>query len=108
MLPNKSFNMPIPRSQLNGGSNLDEGCGDIGQAEAGTGLDSVTKQLAQDTTEFTRQTTSHPGSPENGRPGLPLMSTEGKKLASKSAPSSAYKTTTIGTSAVDKAMRGRS
>jgi hypothetical protein len=32
MLPNKPFNMPMPKSQLNGGSDLDEGCGDIEQA----------------------------------------------------------------------------
>jgi hypothetical protein len=99
MLPNKPYNMPMPKSQLNSGNDLDEGC-ELRQAEAGTGLDSVTKQLARDATEFTRHTTSHEGSPKNGQPGLPLMSAEGKKMASHTAPSNAYQVTTGSTSAV--------
>ena len=34
MLPNKPFNMPMPKSQVNSGTNLDDGCGEIEQAEA--------------------------------------------------------------------------
>ena len=34
MLPNKKFNMEIPRSQQNGGRNLDEACPEI--YDAGT------------------------------------------------------------------------
>jgi hypothetical protein len=41
-------------------------------------------------TEFTSETTNH-GNNENGPSGLPLMSDEGKKLASVSAPCDAYK-----------------
>lgn len=97
MLPNKRFNMPMPKSQLNSGSDLDEGC-EMEQASAGTGLDKFTG--AMDTTEFTRQTTTHEGSPSNGRPGLPLMSEAGKRMASDTAPSNAYQVTTRSTSAV--------
>jgi hypothetical protein len=44
---------------------------------------------------------------ENGRPGLALMSPEGKALAAKTAPKSLSKDTSrIGTSSVDRAMRG--
>lgn len=177
--PDKPYNQTIPRSQRDGGSNLDDGCGDIGQAEAG--MDEVFGELIQsaaqgienspigqavtqgfnagdddesnseavsglggavgslveipaeaaatvagnaanalmmpdqkrkrksgrDDTQFSRETTAHEGSPENGPSGLPMMSAAGKKLASKTAPQSAYQTTTIGTSAVDRMMRGR-
>jgi len=103
---NKIFNGTPPRSMQNGGSGLDAGCGDVGQAEAGTGLDSVTKQLARDTTEFSRETTSHPGSPSNGQSGLPLMSAEGSALANRTAPASAYDTR-ISQSSVDRAIRGK-
>jgi hypothetical protein len=70
------------------------------------GADGRTKRAGKDSTEFTRQTTSREGSPANGPSGLPLMSEVGKELASKTAPASAYKTTTIGTSGVDRMMRG--
>ncbi len=33
MLPDKGFNMPMPKSQLNSGTELDECCGDITQAD---------------------------------------------------------------------------
>jgi hypothetical protein len=56
--------------------------------------------------EFTESTTEH-GNNENGPTGLPLMSPEGKRLAAKSAPSSAFDRKPIPTSAVDRAMRGR-
>ena len=102
---NKIYNGVVPTSMSDGGGDLDAGCRDIETAEAGRGLDSVTKQLARDTTEFTRQTTSHEGSPANGQPGLPMMSETGKRLASKTAPQSVYETTTIGQSAVDKIVR---
>jgi hypothetical protein len=39
--------------------------------------------------KFTSATTNH-GNTENGQPGLPLMSPEGAKLASVSAPCNAY------------------
>jgi hypothetical protein len=39
---NRIFNGEVPASMQNGGSGLDIGCGDdIGQAEAGRGLDSM-------------------------------------------------------------------
>jgi hypothetical protein len=42
---NKIFNGQVPRSMQDGGTNLDVGCGDIEQAEAGQGLDSLVEQL---------------------------------------------------------------
>jgi hypothetical protein len=45
---------------------------------------------------------------ENGRPGLPLMSPEGKAMAAKTAPTSVLRNTgKIGTSDVDRKMRGQ-
>jgi hypothetical protein len=58
----------------------------------------------QDTTEFRRETTlQNLGGAE---PRVTMMSPEGAKLAEKTAPTSAFKNTTISTSAVDKSMRG--
>jgi hypothetical protein len=42
---NKIFNGQVPRSMQDGGTNLDVGCGDIEQASAGEGLDSLVEQL---------------------------------------------------------------
>jgi hypothetical protein len=59
MLPDKGFNMEMPKSQLNGGTELDECCGDIStaadlssmaggsmdQAEGGKGLDRAVRTI---------------------------------------------------------------
>ena len=43
--PSKEFNQTRPRSTRSSGAELDEGCGDIEQAEAGLGMDSITKLI---------------------------------------------------------------
>jgi hypothetical protein len=100
---NRIFNGEVPASMQNGGTNLDEGCGDIGQAEAGRGLDSISKQLARDYTEFRtpeqttqKSTTTWPNFPQ----GSDLLSQEGQELASFTAPSNAYQVRTSSTPAV--------
>lgn len=58
-------------------------------------------------TNFTSETTSH-GNMENGMPGLPMLTEEGKKLIDKTAPQSGTVLDgkgRIGTSAVDKLVR---
>lgn len=40
-------------------------------------------------------------------PKITMLSPEGSALADKTAPADAYQSTTIGTSAVDRVMRGR-
>ena len=45
MLPNKGFNMPMPKSQVNSGRDLDDGCGKIEQAEASGLMDAHKSQF---------------------------------------------------------------
>jgi hypothetical protein len=59
MFPDKGFNMPMPKSQVNSGTELDEGFGDIStaedfsstaggslpQSEAGQGLDKALRSI---------------------------------------------------------------
>jgi hypothetical protein len=59
MLPDKPYNMPMPRSQMNSGADLDEGFPDIStatdlssmaggsmeQSEAGQGLDRAVRKI---------------------------------------------------------------
>lgn len=110
--PNKPLQSWVPKSMRDSGVYLDEGCGDIEQAEAGISYDHAMKEIdgpksrAKDETTFTSESTNH-GNNENGPAGLPLMSAAGNKLAKKTAPSSALVVSEqIGTSAVDRAMRG--
>ena len=42
---NKIYSGMVPKSQSDGGSNLDVGCGDIEQAEAGMSLDHAAKLI---------------------------------------------------------------
>jgi hypothetical protein len=59
---------------------------------------------AKDETVFTAASTNH-GNNENGGQPPPLISAEGRKLASKSGPTNAFKIQ-MGSSGVDNAMRG--
>jgi hypothetical protein len=43
--PNKPLQPWVPRSQRDGGINLDEGCPEIEQAEAGLGLDRAIAEI---------------------------------------------------------------
>jgi hypothetical protein len=102
--PNKPLADWIPKSMRDSGVNLDEGCGDIGQAESGLGLDHAVKLIdgkrrAKDETNFTSASTAH-GNNENGPAGLPLMGSEGKSLADVTAPSDASVVRTSSTAAV--------
>jgi hypothetical protein len=100
---NRIFNGSVPRSMRDGGTNLDSACGDIEEVEAGRGLDSISKQLARDYTEFRtpEQTTQiptkrWPNFPEGGA----LMSEAGQEIASFTAPSNPYEVRTTSTPAV--------
>jgi len=41
----KPWNQTVPKSMQDGGSNLDVGCGDIEQADAGVSLDHAAKLI---------------------------------------------------------------
>lgn len=43
--PDRPYTQTIPKSQQDGGKNLDEGFGDIEQAEAGLGLDKALSKI---------------------------------------------------------------
>jgi hypothetical protein len=43
--PDKPYAQTIPKSQQDSGTNLDEACGDIEQAEGGLGLDKAIRKL---------------------------------------------------------------
>jgi hypothetical protein len=100
---NKLYHGEVPRSMQDGGTNLDSACGGVELAEAGRGLDSISKQLARDYTEFrtAEQTTQIPTKPWPNFPeGGALMSEEGAKMASHTAPSNAYQVRASSTPAV--------
>jgi hypothetical protein len=42
--PDRPYTQTIPKSQQNSGVDLDEACGELGQAEAGLGLDKAIRQ----------------------------------------------------------------
>ena len=58
-----------------------------------------------DSTNFTSESTNHENGLENGQFALPLMSMEGRALAAKSAPLSAYDGKKIPDSGMDAFMK---